>query len=51
MKSITEVLTATVKLSHDTLDAKLVTLSVKDDIEAYVVNFERFVSAHKICKG
>ena len=44
MKSLLQVVnesTATAKLPHRTLDVKLVPLSAKDDIEAYLVTFER----------
>ena len=42
--------TATAKLPHSTLDVKLVPLSVKDDIEVYLMTFERIMSAHEIWK-
>ena len=35
---------------HHTVDVKLVPLSVKDDIKAYLVTFERIMAAHKISK-
>ena len=35
---------------HCTLDVKLVPLSAKDDIEAYLVTFERIMVAHEIRK-
>ena len=35
---------------HRTLDVKLVPLSAKDDIEAYLVTFERIMVAHEIRK-
>ena len=35
---------------HCILDVKLVPLSVKDDIEAYLVTFERIMVAHEIHK-
>ena len=38
----------TAKLPHCALDVKLVPLSAKDDIEAYLVTFERIMSAHEI---
>ena len=45
MESLLQVVnesTATAKRPHRTLDVKLVPLSVKDDIEAYLVTFEEF---------
>ena len=42
--------TAKVKLPHCTLDVKLVPLSMKDNIEVYLMTFERIMSAHKIPK-
>ena len=53
MESLLQVVnesTATAKWPHRTLDVKLVPLSVKDDIEAYLVTFERIMSAHEIRK-
>ena len=53
MESLLQVVnesTATVKLPHHTLDIKLVPLSVKDDTEAYIMTFERIMSAYKIWK-
>ena len=35
---------------HRTLDVKLIPLSAKDDIEAYLVTFERIMVAHEIRK-
>ena len=35
---------------HRTLDVKLVPLSAKDDIEAYLVTFKRIMVAHEIHK-
>ena len=51
MESLLQVvneLTATAKLPHRTLYVKLVPLSAKDNIEAYLVTFERIMSAHEI---
>ena len=53
MESLLQVvneLTAKVKLPHCTLDVKLVSLSVKDNIEVYLMTFERIMSAHEIRK-
>ena len=54
MESLLQVVnesTATAKLPHRALDVKLVPLSAKDDIEAYLVTFERIISAHEIRKN
>ena len=54
MESLLQVVnesTATAKLPHRALDVKLVPLSAKDDIEAYLVTFERIMSAHEIRKN
>ena len=51
MESLLQVVnesTAIAKLPHRTLDVKLVPLSAKDDIEAYLLTFERIMSAHEI---
>ena len=48
---VVNVSTATAKLLHRALDVKLVPLSAKDDIEAYLVTFERIMSAHEIRKN
>ena len=53
MKSLLQVVnesTATAKQPYCTLDVKLVTLSVKDYVEAYLVIFERIMSGHEIWK-
>ena len=53
MESLLQVVnesTATAKRPHRTLDVKLVPFSVKNDIEAYLVTFERIMSAHEIRK-
>jgi len=44
-------LTATARLPHCILDVKLVPLSAKDDIEVYLINFERIMSAYEIHKN
>ena len=51
MESLLQVVnesTATAKLPHCSLDVKLVSLSAKDNIEAYFMIFERIMSAHEI---
>ena len=42
---------ATAKLPHRALNVKLVPLSAKENIEAYLVTFERIMSAHEIRKN
>ena len=42
--------TVIAKLPHCTLDVKLVPLSVKDNIEAYLLTFKRIMSANEIRK-
>ena len=53
MESLLQVVnetTAQAKQPRRTLDVKLVPLSAKDDIEAYLVTFERIMAAHEIHK-